>query len=620
MKKIFLSLVVIINTVILVLLCTSCRDWVIEVEGYELHQIDDKYYIASIPAFEKRVTEYVIPTKIGDYDISGFGSTRSKYIMGGPEEIRLDSIKKLYIPKEIEFLFFESFNPILIETEVEFSKISLGNSFGYYQQHFFLAPKEDLELKYVDESNCYDGLIYDEKDDGFAKVIYNYSDNFILHEKFNGLVVNEIDYQAFMNSNIKTFNIPSNISIIKDYAFYESSLENLTFSDSVINIGDYAFSKCQIEELDFSHGEIHIGNYAFSNNKLKEVHIPNNVITLLSGVFSNNLIESFSFDNEYINHLPSSTFNSNPLNGTLNFGDKIVSIGDNALSYNSRTELIIPNQINSIGKINYCKNLKKLVLPNTENIVNISYNFLSNMDSLEELHLGSASSFTYIVDNIWFENLKVITVSEHNKYLYIKNGVLHNKLDDSILRFPAKLELEEYVINNKVNEGAFALCSYLKKVEINVKLESKLFWNCDSLEKVVLNSNIKEIPEYAFAYCDNLKEINLDNIVLVRNCAFQDCKSLQNINLSKCNVVYKEAFKNCDLRTVSFTRNIMEIQKYAFEGNGNLKVCNCYDATVDEYAFYRTPLHKLTEKEKEYNKQEWKYRIARWFPWILIFD
>ena len=101
MKKYIISYITLISAFILILFCSSCRDWIINVDGYELHLINDKYYIAQIPQ-ENLPTKYVIPIKIGEYEIYGFGSNKNKSILGGAEEIALPRVKNLYVPKEIK--------------------------------------------------------------------------------------------------------------------------------------------------------------------------------------------------------------------------------------------------------------------------------------------------------------------------------------------------------------------------------------------------------------------------------------------------------------------------------------------------------------------------------------
>ena len=200
---------------------------------------------------------------------------------------------------------------------------------------------------------------------------------------------------------------------------------------------------------------------------------------------------------------------------------------------------------------------------------------------------------------MYSENLRLITVSENNEYLYTENGILYDKKTNAILKCPPKLDIKKVEINVKPAESAFDCNIYIEEAIINCELSRSLFFRCSNLKKVELNDSIKEIPDFAFTTCVSLKEINLNNITEVGYNSFWRCESLNYVDLSNCEVVGVGAFEKCDLYEVVFTDKIQEIKNDAFANNKNLSKCNYYNATIDDYSFYDTPLYNTKEDNKE---------------------
>lgn len=585
MKK---SILFFILLIIISLGLSACdRSWVIEVDGYTLHKTDGKYYIAQIPDSAREESVYEIPTHVGEYEIYGFGSTRSYGIWAGGEEIQFGYIRKLVIKSHIKSVYFDTYKHLLIETEQPLSEINWNlRSFDRYNGFYFLSPKKEYDVYYVDESDCYDGIIYENKNNGFAKVLFNYSNEFIIHDEHKGIVVNEIGESSFYESNIKELKIPNNISKISDYAFQCSTLEKVVFNDNIVKIGKNAFERCRLKELNLPNVELEIDSYAFANNKISYLEIPENISKIDDYAFSNNEIESFKFESKYINHISTGMFSGCPLTGELNYGEYINSIGNSALSNNDREELVIPDSISNFGNISYCDNLKKIYLPNTS----IKVGSFTYLDNLEEIHLGGTSNLDNFKKMYSVNNLKLFTVSEDNEYLYVNNGILYDKKTDAIVKCPPKLEIEKIEIKIKPYDDAFADNIYLKEAIVNCELSEGLFSYCVNLEKVQLHSSIKIIPRVTFFACYSLKDINLNDVVEVGEQAFYKCESLNKVDLSNCEIVDNKAFKECNLYEVIFTSKIKEIRNRAFANNKKLKKCNYFNATLGEQAFYDTSI------------------------------
>lgn len=105
--------------------------------------------------------------------------------------------------------------------------------------------------------------------------------------------------------------------------------------------------------------------------------------------------------------------------------------------------------------------------------------------------------------------------------------------------------------NVKFGIESFACCSNLKSVNINTNAQTLIgdnaFYNCTSLEEVLLGKNVNKIKVGAFASCTNLKtvEIKCDDCAISPN-AFENCINIQELKMSKKAKVSRLAFKGCD--------------------------------------------------------------------------
>ena len=80
---------------------------------------------------------------------------------------------------------------------------------------------------------------------------------------------------------------------------------------------------------------------------------------------------------------------------------------------------------------------------------------------------------------------------------------------------------------------AFAFCKNLKEVDLaGVKsIQHLAFWNCHKLEILKNSSKVELIDMMAFTNCFSLKNIDLPGAKEVAQCAFHNCTSLERINM-----------------------------------------------------------------------------------------
>lgn len=95
--------------------------------------------------------------------------------------------------------------------------------------------------------------------------------------------------------------------------------------------------------------------------------------------------------------------------------------------------------------------------------------------------------------------------------------------------------------------GVFEGCEDLKKITINCsKIPEKFCASCYRLEEVILSDKIKEIPEFAFTNCRNLKKFTFhEGLEIIHDDAFSDSAIEEAIFPSTLKVIGTDAFCNC---------------------------------------------------------------------------
>lgn len=217
--------------------------------------------------------------------------------------------------------------------------------------------------------------------------------------------------------------------------------------------------------------------------------------------------------------------------------------------------IIIPEGVTTIedGAFEGCKNLKSVSLPST--LVNLGEGVFNECSLLEKV--TSKSEKFEVKDNIIFEEKGTILVKYFNKgneTLYVVPETV-----TKIRSFAFQdATLEKIVINENVKEigkSIFLGCENLTEIVIpflgsNEKESTKLAYffgeNPKNVEKVTILGG-SEIPSVAFRNCSGLTEVVLPNTIKsIGVDAFYGLKKLQAVNIpSTVRVVENRAFGEC---------------------------------------------------------------------------
>lgn len=101
------------------------------------------------------------------------------------------------------------------------------------------------------------------------------------------------------------------------------------------------------------------------------------------------------------------------------------------------------------------------------------------------------------------------------------------------------------------------------------------------IEKTILTvkSNVKTVEQYVFAYCPNLKAVNLPEAETIKSNAFRESAALMRVNIPKTNHLYSGAFYWCKALTKVDLPIVEIIDFQAFSGAGIntiiIRTANC---------------------------------------------
>jgi acetyltransferase-like isoleucine patch superfamily enzyme len=381
-------------------------------------------------------------------------------------------------------------------------------------------------------------------------------------DQIGGAAVTVIGKGAFSHNIKITSVVLPNVTVVGEYGFGSSTaLKSVTLGE-LSTVNDYGFFETAITQLPAFAGDVSIGKYAFSHTKLTSVTIPDGM-TLAEGVFSECV------------ELKTVVIGNNVTIGDYAFSvdkDNCFKIksydkdGEKYFYYEFVTQLssltIGDNVVIGKSAFSFATNLKKVTLG--ENVVIGDYAFYNN-SSLEQIDLSkvlSIGDYAFSGDeyNVCLdENMSVPAVSKDGYYITQSHA--------------SKIKLADLSNATSVGKYAFALC--------------------EQLREVILGVGITEIPDYAFASCDSLAKINLENVVIFGDYALQETRLLNSVNLSAAVTIGKYAFVNGEKLThVTLNPNGCEILEGAFCYNEGLKtVENLQFATmIDKYAFAYTGL------------------------------
>ncbi|MBQ2248138.1 MAG: leucine-rich repeat protein [Tidjanibacter sp.] len=381
--------------------------------------------------------------------------------------------------------------------------------------------------------------------------------------------VTRIPLRAFYKrTNLKTITLPASVTAVSDRAFYgataiEAFYGKFATPDSRAIIVDKTFisfaNGYEVEEYSIPEGVEKIEKGAFYKNKVSTtINIPSSVKTIEYDAFWGSVnLQSITIPDS-VESLGSTAFAGSKNLTEVKIGNGVTAIGESTFEdCTNLSKVKLGNKIESIGTnaFNSCPNILEINIPSSVKSIG-GYAFYPYSPS------GAYKAPTVYIDDLaaWCNiNFTDMESTPHIGALYIAG----KKVEGELVIPEGVKEIKKYAFCNvhaiknitlpasvtKIADNAFYQCWGLEKITIlgNVeKIGVYSFGFCSNLQSVTLAS-VKEIANYAFYYCPELREINLpENLETIGNLAFYKCEKLEEIEIpANVTTIGNKVFDSC---------------------------------------------------------------------------
>ncbi len=180
-----------------------------------------------------------------------------------------------------------------------------------------------------------------------------------------------------------------------------------------------------------------------------------------------------------------------------------------------------------------------------------------------------------ITEAVLNEGLKTIQTEAFSNSLYLKKINFPDSLElIGPGAFESCVNLKEAILENtqigEIKNYSFAYCQKLEKVTLPKEMSSigSNSFAGTGFKKIDLPDTIIEISSSAFARNTNLEEFKFPKMVEnVRIQIFEECKNLKKVDLSNIKEIEIGAFKNCgNLNTIILPKTLQTFSTSAFTG------------------------------------------------------
>lgn len=380
----------------------------------------------------------------------------------------------------------------------------------------------------------------------------------------------------------------------------------------VTAIGDKAFSQCYyLTDVTLPEGITHIGDFAFEDcTDIETLTIPGTVTSMGCNPFIGTTIRlqlaarntaleqqgAFLLDRETKRLIccQSSPEGTEEAPATLTIPTGTREIGDYAFSRTDTAEVVLPAGVTKIGRCAFqrCLNLVSVTLP--EGVEEIGDHAFQRCSKLEEVNLPD--SVTHLGRNPFAGSPVTLSLSASHPALELREDVLIEKSTGKLLSFPCIGSEPAYEIPGdirEIGEFAFAYCKDLFTLTIpaNVEIAENAFYRNEAIEEVTLPEGLTVIKENTFWGCINLKTVEIPNSVAeISAFAFDCCQAMETLTFPKSLVTLGEgAFQGClALREVTVPSAIGIIPARAFDACIRLERVEIQEGItqIAPYAFY----------------------------------
>ena len=419
------------------------------------------------------------------------------------------------------------------------------------------------------------------------------------------------------------------------------NLQSVTLPNSITTINTDAFYGCvKLGSINLPEGLQTIGTDAFYNCNLSTITIPSTVTSIGRRAFQGNATTSVTW-------LPANcsiqTSNDAPFykqqNSTITsftFGPNVQTIPSYICYGMSQLDtIVLPPSVNSLGTyaFAYCSNLKSINFPVTQKT--IPANFLTGCSSLESIELPATvttintDAFYYCtslksvnlpeglqtIGTDAFRYCKLSSITIPSTVTTINNRAFQDNPTTSVTWLPVSCSIGTSNDAPFYKQQNSTITSFTFGDQVQT-VPSYICYGMSQLDTIVLPPSVNSLGTYAFAYCSNLKSINLPvaqktipqnfltgcsslesielpaTVTNINTDAFYYCSNLKSINLPEgLQTISTDAFRYCKLDSITIPSTVTSIGNRAFQNNPTTSVTwlpvNCTIGTSTDAPFYK---------------------------------
>lgn len=353
------------------------------------------------------------------------------------------------------------------------------------------------------------------------------------------------------------------VTNLNDRVFKDcTSVKTVTIPDTVKRIDTYAFEGCiNLESVNIPSSVTYLGSKAFYRcESLKEIFIPSSVTYIGPEAFS------------YCYSLSAIEVDSNS-KGYISVDGVLMDIGQTTLMQypagKTDESYTLPEKVWYIKQSAFagCSYLESITL---QDKVTSLYDYaFADCTGLKTFTVSSNinSIGSYVFDGC--TSLEKFEVVKENSAFIAVDGVLFNKSQNRLVRYPCAKEDSEYVIPKTVtyvDYGGFADCTNLSSVTIHkgfYYFRDESFRGCTGLTSIVLPSSITSVGSRTFEGCTALESITISTQNI-----YYSSKNGVLFDKEKTRIHYYPQGKTDSSYTIPDTVNLIDTR--AFYGADNL--------------------------------------------------
>ncbi len=254
------------------------------------------------------------------------------------------------------------------------------------------------------------------------------------------------------------FTLHEDTVAINCHAFWASELSSIEFPMSVRNIGYEAFGATgNLTHIDIPNGVTSIGSQTFDSSGIQTINIPSSVTEIGDRAFRYSHLKSIDLPNVTI--IRSSAFNGCTELETVNLGNKLEIIQDEAFRNCSALKIVVP-----------------------DSVTNFMYECLGGIKDISMTAAQMRLYLPWTAEKLTIRGPVLYSGIINSNFNYLEELVIH----DSVTR------VMPYAITDSPSLKSITFGDGVSVIEANA------FMNCASLDTVIFSDNLREIAAGVF--------------------------------------------------------------------------------------------------------------------------